>query len=76
MNNEPPEEIDFTRLLRRVDVENPRITKYVINWDEQNEELQQPYLPDASAETVPHLLPFLLMPSCRRVMVVTLLRRG
>ncbi|KAF4695488.1 ASF1 anti-silencing function 1, variant 2 [Perkinsus olseni] len=51
MNNEPPEEIDFTRLLRKVDVENPRITKYVINWDEENEELQQPYLPDASAET-------------------------
>ncbi|KAF4677617.1 hypothetical protein FOL47_000572 [Perkinsus chesapeaki] len=51
MNNEPPEEIDFTRLLRKIDVENPRITKYVINWDEENEELQQPYLPDASAET-------------------------
>ncbi|KAF4703409.1 hypothetical protein FOZ63_007766, partial [Perkinsus olseni] len=26
MNYEPPEEIDFTRLLRKVDVENPRIT--------------------------------------------------
>lgn len=52
MNDEPPEEIDFARLLRKMDVENPRITKYVINWDEENEELQQPYLPDASAETV------------------------
>eukprot|EP00916_Digyalum_oweni_P000455 GHVL01000802.1.p1 GENE.GHVL01000802.1~~GHVL01000802.1.p1 ORF type:complete len:252 (+),score=102.58 GHVL01000802.1:50-805(+) len=36
----PPEIPDYTKLIRRIVTDSPRVTKFVINWDEPNKELE------------------------------------
>lgn len=37
-----PETLDFSRLVRKIDAANPRVTRFLINWDQPNSELEPP----------------------------------
>ena len=37
-----PETLDFSKLIRKIDAANPRVTRFLINWDQPNSELEPP----------------------------------